>query len=291
MADRRFYDFPDGRLSAVHFNAEAGAPRIVFLNANGFHGLAYRQILEPMGVHTIALDLRGHGQSELPTAPEALKNWYIFRDDIIHFFGAAIDSPVVLAGHSFGAVSGILASGSIRDKLSGYVGFDPVTIPFLARHWPYIPGGRALMKRVFQIAKNAGRRRHVFTSSDAAFERYQGRGAFRDVPDSILRDYLAGGLKPHKEGVQLACHPRWEQAVYVAQGQNIYKGARGLPDNSRIIYSGKSPVSDRFTRGKIARIIGREKVHFERNYHHLFPFHHPEAARKTLIETLSTASP
>ena len=285
--DRRFYDLPDGRLSAVHFNAKAGSPRIVFANANGFHGLAYRQILEPLGVHAIALDLRGHGQSELPTDPASLRNWHIFRDDIIHFFDAAIDAPVILAGHSFGAVSAILASPRVQDKLSGYVGFDPVTIPFLARHWPYVPGGRAVMKRFFPIARNAGRRRHVFPSVKAVYERYHGRGAFKRMSDDALKDYIRGGLRPHKAGVQLACHPSWEQAIYAAQGHNIYKGAKGLPQNSAILYGGKSPVSDLFTRAKIARIIGKENVHYFKDYHHLFPFNRPEAAREAFLRVLS----
>ncbi len=288
--DRRFYDFPDGRLSAVHFNADAGSPRIVFVNANGFNGLAYRQILEPLGVHAIAIDLRGHGQSELPTDPESLRNWHIFRNDITRFFDLAIQEPVVLAGHSFGAVSAILASARIKDKLSGYVGFDPVTIPFLSRHISYVPGGRWLMKTTIPIAKNAGRRRFVFPSQEAAFERYQGRGAFKHMPDEVLRDYLEGGLKPHEGGVQLACHPKWEQAIFAAQGHNIYKGAKGLPENTKIIYGGKSPVSDRFTRAKIARIVGKQNVEFQPEFHHLFPFHNPDFARHTILGVLSRLS-
>jgi len=89
------------------------------LNANGFNGYSYKTILQPLGVHAIALDMRGHGMSELPTDVAALNNWHIFRDDIVEFFTRYIDSPAVIAGHSYGAVTGILALPQIKDKVSG----------------------------------------------------------------------------------------------------------------------------------------------------------------------------
>ncbi len=290
MADRRFYNLTDGRLSALHFNSAAGDPQIIFAHANGFNGLAYRQIFEPLGVHAIALDLRGHGQSELPTHINGLRNWHVFRDDIAAFFDQVIERPVILGGHSFGAVSAILAAPKMKNKLSGFVGLDPVTLPFLSRHWPYLPGGRWMMKTFIPIAKKAGRRRHQFDSAEAAFDNYQGRGAFRKMPDEMLRDYLEGGLLPHEDGVRLACDPAWEQAVFAAQGHNIYKGAKALPKNSKIIYGGKAAVSDRFTRAKIGRIIGHQNIEFNPDFHHLFPFHHPDAVRQCFIETLRRAT-
>ena len=63
---RKFYDLRDGRISAVHFGDVSAPIRLVMLNANGFNGYSYKTILEPLGVHCVALDLRGHGMSELP---------------------------------------------------------------------------------------------------------------------------------------------------------------------------------------------------------------------------------
>ena len=286
---RRFYKLSDGRISAVHFNAHAGVPRIVFANANGFNGLAYRQILEPLGVHAIGLDLRGHGMSELPTDIKKLKNWHIFRDDIAAFINQELTSPIILAGHSFGAVSALLACAKVNQTIAGYVGLDPVTIPFLSRNMTYLPGMRSLMKSVFPIARNAGRRRYVFPSTEAAFDRYQGRGAFKKMPDAMLHDYLQGGLKPHPDGVQLACHPKWEQAIFTAQGHNIFKGARSLPANSHIVYGGKAAVSDPISRARMARIIRPGRIEFHPNYHHLFPFHRPDDVRAVFDQVISRA--
>ena len=284
-SQRRFYDLPDGRMSALHFGDFSEPPEIVFVNANGFNGLSYRAVLEPLGVHAIALDLRGHGMSELPTDPAALRNWHIFRDDIVHFIERYVDAPIVLAGHSFGAVSGILAAPKLGDKVKAYAGLDPVSMPWLARQFPKLPGGRAAMKRFIPIARNAGRRRFVFENAEAAFERYHGRGAFKSISDQTLRDYLDGGLKPHENGVQLACHPEWEQAIFAAQGHNMFKALGALPENSQLIYGGKAAVSTPSIRVKVQKRLNGGTVIYRKDLHHLFPFQRPDVA----IEALQTA--
>ena len=270
---RKFYDLRDGRMSALHFGDSSQPPRLVMLHANGFNGYSYKTILEPLGVHCVALDLRGHGMSELPTDIAALKNWHIFRDDVAEFFSRYIDAPVVLAGHSYGAATGILAMPQIKDKVSGYVGFDPVMVPWLFRQVPKLPGGTSYMKKRLPIARNAGRRKSTFESHEAAFARYKDRGAFRGFNDAALNDYLTGGLVPDGEGVKLACDPIWEQAIFTAQGHNVFKAAAHLPrNNSHITFAGKhGAVSFKSGRRAIAKTIGAENVIFDKNRAHMFP--------------------
>ena len=210
---RQTYPLRDGDLSALHFGDMSEPVRLVFLHANGFNAQSYRTILEPLGVHAIAFDMRGHGQSREMPQPANIANWHIFRDDCAEFFDRHLpgltDGSVVLAGHSFGAVSAILAAPKIKNKLSGYVGFDPVSVPFLFRLTSALPGGRAYMKKRMPIARNAGRRKSVFDNPEAAFERWHGRGAFKGMADEVLRDYIAGGLIERADGQwELACRPR-----------------------------------------------------------------------------------
>lgn len=286
---RKFYDLRDGFISAVHFGDISQPVDLVMLNANGFNGYSYKTILEPLGVHCIALDMRGHGMSELPTDIAALKNWHIFRDDVVEFFSRYIDAPVVLAGHSYGAVTGILAMPQIKEKVSGYVGFDPVLVPKPFRVMNRLPGGRAHMKKRLPIARNAGRRKSRFESFDAAFNRYKDRGAFRGFSDEALRDYLTGGLVPDGNGVKLACDPLWEQAIFVAQGHNVFKAVPHLPrNNSHMTFAGKhGAVSFRAGRNAFAKIIGSENVVFDKNRAHMFPMHDPDYATGRLRDALN----
>ena len=286
---RKFYELRDGRISGVHFGPTSEPVRLVMLNANGFNGYSYKTILEPLGVHAIALDLRGHGMSELPIDIMALTNWHIFRDDIIEFFERYIDTPIVVAGHSYGAVTGILAMPQINDKVSGYVGFDPVMVPWLFRQMTKLPGGRSYMKKRIPIARKAGRRKSKFESYEAAFERYKDRGAFRGFTDEALRDYLTGGLKADGNDVKLACDPLWEQAIFAAQGHNVFKAAKALPrDNSHMTFAGKyGAVSFKSGRSYMAKIIGADNVVFNKDRAHMFPMHDPDYAVECLRKVLS----
>ena len=273
-------------MSALHVNQDKGPVRLVLAHANGFNGQSYRAILEKLDVHSIALDLRGHGKTKLPTNIAALDSWNIFSDDIATFVGRYVPGKIVLAGHSFGAVSAILASGQLKDKLAGYVGFDPVSMPWLGRQIPKLPGGRGAMKLRIPIARKAGERRRNFESLEAAFERYKGRGGLKGVTDEILRDYIEGGMEPAPNGVQLSCDPKWEQAVFCAQAHNLYEAAKDLPENSKVHYAGKHAVSSKATRAKLGRVIGPANIIFNDDFSHMFPLQNPSYVVKTLAEAL-----
>ena len=152
----RTYPLRDGTLSALHFGNTSEPVRLVLLHANGFNARSYRAVLELLGVHSVAFDMRGHGQSRTMPQPMSMSNWHIFRDDCVEFFDRHLpqltDAPVVLAGHSFGAVAAVLAAPLLKGSISGYAGFDPVSVPFLFRLTSNLPGGRSYMKKRVPIA-------------------------------------------------------------------------------------------------------------------------------------------
>jgi len=291
--EHRTYPLRDGTLSALHYGNMTEPVRLVLLHANGFNAQSYRAVLAPLGVHSVAFDMRGHGQSRDMPQPMNMSNWHIFRDDCVEFFERHLpdltDESVVLAGHSFGAVSGILAAPLLKDRISGFAGFDPVSVPFLFRLTSNLPGGRSYMKKRIPIARNAGRRRSEFESPEAAFTRWQGREAFKGMSDEILRDYIAGGLAERADGLwELACDPKWEQAIFVAQHHNLFKAARALPDNSKIIYAGgRPPVSTPGTRRAVQSAQPNIDVIFDNELGHLFPFIQTEFVTDILRDVLA----
>jgi pimeloyl-ACP methyl ester carboxylesterase len=293
--ERRSYTLRDGDLSALHFGDTSAPVRLVFLHANGFNARSYRVIMQAVGVHAVVFDMRGHGDSRAMPQPKNISNWHIFRDDCVAFFDRHLskltDGPVVFAGHSFGAVSAVLSAPYLKDRISGYVGFDPVSVPFLFRLTSVLPGGRAYMKKRVPIARNAGRRKSIFESPEAAFNRWQGRGAFRGMADEVLRDYISGGLFEHSDGQwKLACDPAWEQTIFVAQWHNLFKAARALPDNSKFIYAGgRPPVSTPGTRRAVQNAQPNIEVKFDSELGHLFPFIETEFAASVLRDVLGKA--
>lgn len=290
--ERVSFDLPGGTLSALQFGDPTTPLRLIFCHANGFNAHSYRAVIEPLGVHALALDLRGHGMTKLPTDAGALASWQIFADDIAVFFERYVDTPVVLAGHSYGAVSGVLSMPKVRDKVAGYVGFDPVLAPWLFQQVARSTSGRAYIKRRIPIARKAGQRKFVFDNLEAAFTRYQGRGAFKGMPDAILRDYLEGGLIATSEGqMRLACDPSWEQAIFTAQAHDIFRNIQFLPDNSRIIFAGaQGQVSTRGQRKRLQRLQPGLSIELQRDYNHLFPLHEPAFATEVLRSVLAAAT-
>ena len=90
----------------------------------------------------------------------------------------------------------------------------------------------------------------------------------------------------------MTCDPLWEQAIFIAQGHNVYKAARALPPhNSHITFAGKyGAVSFKRGRNYLANFIGTENVIFDKNRAHMFPMHDPDYAVQRLREVLNKAS-
>lgn len=287
---RRDYALRDGTVSALHFGRTSNPLKLVFCHANGFNAQSYSELLTPLGVHAVALDMRGHGQSRLPTTPDNLPNWHVFADDISEFFARYIDRPVMLAGHSFGAVSAILAAGDLGDKCTGLLAFDPVIMPSLLGRMARLRPVRSFMKNKMSIAARAGRRRDIFESAEAAFESYQGRGAFAGMSDAVLRDYLAGGLHSVENGMQLSCAPAWEQAIFCAQGHNSFRAMRRLPPRRQIIFAGKNSPTPAAIQRRVGKILGADNVQADDGLNHLFPLYDTDVTRGMLSSMLRRIS-
>ena len=284
--ERRTYPLSSGDMAAVHFGRTSNPLKLVFLHANGFNALSYASVLEPLGVHAMAVDLRGHGRTTLPADPKALRNWLTFRDDVVELFERHIAHdprrPVVLAGHSLGAATGILAARKLGRRISGYAGLDPVILGPLWRFVASLPGYRAYTKRRMPLARGAGNRRAEFGSKEAAFAHYNGRGAYKRFPDQVLRDYLTDGMRSVEGSVRLACEPAWEQAIFVAQAHDVIGAAKFLPRFSRIMFAGRGAPQTPGAREAIAKTLGPDRVARDMEVGHLFPLERPELATEVL---------
>ncbi len=196
--------------TALEFGPADRALDIIFLHANGFNAMTYRHVLAPLGQdqRILAVDLRGHGPSRLPTELDG-HSWKIYADDLLGVIRSIGETPRIVAGHSMGATAALLAlpkmTGAALPKL---VLFDPVIAP--RSSYGEAPDYDT------QIARAALKRNDDFASAADAFESYQGRGAFRTWPDDMLRDYLEDGLVTEGGRWRLACTPQWEAANFAA---------------------------------------------------------------------------
>ena len=238
-----------GRMAVLDFG-DAGRPvDLVFVHANGFNALTYRHLLAPLSgsMRIWAPDLRGHGATTLPADPAGRRSWKDHAADL----GALLDqiggpaparAPVV-AGHSMGGTSSLLAAGYRPERARSLVLFDPVIWPRTQTLMLQLPFAERATARA-PIAVNALKRRARFDSREQAFAAYLNRGAFKGWPEAMLADYLEDGLVPdqapdlashNQGGVRLACAPAWEASNYTAQAHNPWRAMARFGGPIRIL--------------------------------------------------------
>jgi pimeloyl-ACP methyl ester carboxylesterase len=225
-----------GDMSVLDFGDPKRPVDLVFVHANGFNAMTYRTLLAPLSgtLRIWAPDLRGHGHTTLPTDPANRRGWSDHRDDLVSLLDTLDGPPVVLAGHSMGGTSSLLAAAERSDRVSKLVLMDPVIWGRLSVALFQLP----LFDRIpghIPLVKGALRRRAVFESREQALAAYSGRGAFRGWPEMMIADYLADGLVETSEGLTLACRPKWEASNYAAQSHDPWKALKRVNRPVRIL--------------------------------------------------------
>lgn len=215
---RRSLSVAEGSISYIAW--PRSAPGLHFAHANGFNAQTYTTLLAPLAdrFSIVASDLRGHGHTQLPTPPGFAQGWRIFADDLISTLQGLFTGPVLLAGHSMGAIASLMVAASHPQLVRVLVLIEPVFVP------PAIG-----VRPIPDIAERAARRRAIFPSRDAMQDAYSGRGAFKGWPDAVLRDYILGGTRPTEDGqVALSCEPRVEAEDFCSSPVAAYELARQL---------------------------------------------------------------
>jgi pimeloyl-ACP methyl ester carboxylesterase len=229
---RRTLRLRDGEASALEFGDPDRPLDVIFSHANGFNALTYRSILQPLAteMRILAVDQRGHGESRLPADAQAYRrSWGIQRRDLVEVIDReARGAPVVLAGHSMGAIVSLLAAERREERVRSVVMFEPVLLPYRASLYARLPWVSGLLWKQLPMAIAARKRRSNFDRAELALASYRGRGAFRTWPDETLQDYVEGGLRPTADGFELACSPEWEAANYAAQANDSWGAMRRL---------------------------------------------------------------
>lgn len=282
---RKCLPMGDGTLSYLDW--ESDAPRLVFAHATGFNAETYKSLLAPLSthLHVTAPDQRGHGFTVLPTPPGFAGNWTRFRDDLIGFLDGLGGKPAILAGHSMGATVSIMTAVARPDLVRALVLVEPVFVPLRAE-WPLrLARAFRVGKPVLPIAQRAARRRASFESAAAMEALYRGRGAFKNWPDEIVHDYVAGGTLANADGsVRLACAPRTEAEIFDHPCFGAYRMANRLACPATLIHGQghgttcHAPEAAAFQRRKPdARVVTVPDAG------HFVPMERPETVRAEIL--------
>jgi pimeloyl-ACP methyl ester carboxylesterase len=273
----------DGEMAALEFGPSDREFDLVFCHANGFNAQTYRTILTPLAaqMRILAIDLRGHGATDLPTELENRKGWGAYRDDLMALLPHVVQGPVTVAGHSMGATTSLMAAAQAPALISNLVLFDPVLMP---ERGDASPGDIAQSPMV----QGALRRRARFDSRAAAVAAYQGRGAFKTWSLEQLEDYVAAGFVDTADGaVELACAPAWEASNFAVYDDQAWAAALACPCPVRIL---------RAEHGSTCRIddhlatlaaTGRYRIETVPGTSHFLPMERPDLVRQILTQAVA----
>ncbi len=180
-------------------------PDLLFVHPTGFVADIWAPFAERLRdrFHCIALDTRGHGDSDKPGDYRAR----LLVEDLRTFVDAAgLQRPIAI-GHSAGAtqIAGLEASrpGAFRAAVL----LEPVITLDL-------PPGR-LMPEQERLISATLKRRAAWSSREEAYASFRARPPFQSWDDASLRAYVEHGFADLPDGtVALKCPPQTEAQMY-----------------------------------------------------------------------------
>jgi len=252
---------------------------VVLSHANSFNALTYRTVLAPAAeqLRILAYDLRGHGATRLPTEVEGRNDWSDAGADLAALIEALDLTNVVLAGHSMGATTTLLAVPAIAGRVRSLALFDPVIPPLDGPAKARSEAGNA------RASEAALRRRNSFPSPAVALESFVGRGAFATWPRAMVADYVEGGLRALDDGTcELACAPEWEASGYRAQAHDMWSLLREAQKPTIILRGGEWSSAALDAERLSQPAYGHITVETVPGTGHFLPMERPDAVRDAL---------
>lgn len=190
----------EGGLDLAYWEWEGEGPALLFVHATGFHARCWDQVIRHFpGRHVIAPDLRGHGRSPKPDPPY---HWKSFGRDLAQLADTLGITGAIGIGHSMGGHS-VVGAAVLRPQIFGSMLLIDPTIWVAARY-----GHPALDSSFIE------RRRNVWASPAAMYERFAGRLPFSRWKPDVLRDYCDFGVLANGDEYVLACPPTVERDIY-----------------------------------------------------------------------------
>ncbi len=181
---------------------------MLLVHATGFCAGVWAPLAAELeGTRRVALDVRGHGRSGVPTDG---MHWDLTAADVL----AVVDEYRLVhpfgVGHSMGGASLVLAEQARPGTFRGLWIYEPIIFPpsMVTSGHPGNP-----------LADGARRRRAEFPSADAAYDNYAVKAPLSDLSPAALAAYVRDGFEERPDGtVRLRCRPEVEAATYEMGG-------------------------------------------------------------------------
>jgi pimeloyl-ACP methyl ester carboxylesterase len=255
-------------MTAVHHLGGSGRP-VLFCHATGFHARVWDPIAAALGddFDCWAIDMRGHGDSLLPQGTSLA--WTGMSDDVLatvdHLAtNAGIDTPMLAVGHSMGGAALMMAELVRPGTFShGYL-YEPVLFPPITEGVPTRS----------RLSQGALKRREMFDSFDAAYERYSSRPPLGSFDPRSLRSYVDHGFRPVPDGVMLKCRGAVEAEVFDNSDNRAYLRL-GEISTRVLVAAGREEDGPAMIAPAVADCLRHGSLHIDKTLSHFGPMEQP----------------
>ena len=269
---------PDGtRLTA--WDLGGVGPPLVMLHATGFHGRCYAPLAAALATdfHCYALDLRGHGSSDLSAS--GTYEWARFREDLVAMMDQLRLHQPLAFGHSLGGCVALLAEEERPGTFSGIFAYEPIV--FTVEHLQAAGRNRNMVGLTL-------RRRVRFGSKGEALFNYAAKPPFDRFRADALWRYVDGAFDVQADGTAtLHCPPEHEAQIYE---QAALSGAFDRLGEVRapvaLAYGAVNPDLGAAQHTRIASRLADATVEEVPGLGHFGPFEEPDAVAARVAASL-----
>lgn len=257
----RAFVLPDRGVTLAALDWGGTGPIALLHHANGFCKGVWGLVAEGLKhrYRVIAIDARGHGDSTVPSDPDAYA-WAEFALDVAAV-GEALrteqGAPIALGiGHSFGGTALLGAASRHPDLFARLLLVDPVTPPP-----PDSAPTAERQARLVRIVEGARKRRAEWPSRAEARAWWAERAFFASWDPRALDLYVLDGLRARPDGsVVLKCMPETEATIFGHSGGiDVFALAAAVRTPTRILWAERGdfsrPVYERMARGMANAVI------------------------------------
>lgn len=255
----------------------ASRPPLVFAHANGFPGLSYNSLLEPLAetfdVHP--LDRLGHH----PNYP-VNHNWANLVDELLSYLPDT-QTPLLGVGHSLGGVLMAMAADKQPERFCGVIMLDP-PLMLGVDAWAMKAAKRfGFIDRVTPAGKTKGRR-SVWPSREIMAKSLSQRGLFRRFTPDALNDYIEAGTRLLEDGsAELTFDPRVEVEIFRHLPDHLSRLPRRVGVPLALIAGQESHL---LTPSRVKRLKRHGLAISHVPGTHMFPMEHPGETREAIIK-------
>lgn len=179
----------------------SGRPALVFVHGWQGDRAVWRDAIDALGtnVHTLAVDLRGSGESRTARGPYRLER---FARDLRDLVAARELGPIVVIGHSMGATVALRFAVDAPQLTQGLILIGPV---------PASGGGYSTKGEAYLLA----------TAGDPVAARNWLARTFAAAPEEAVLGRLCAAAAKTERGIAVECFESWAHANFADETKRI----------------------------------------------------------------------